>query len=61
MVRALQSYIVTSWHGHRNDPDLPEAVQTVWQEKFAAGHKPRPREVQKTFEQLLSFGLAECL
>ena len=50
MVRALQPYIVTSWHGHRNDPDLPEAVQTVWQEKFSAGHKTRPREVQKTFE-----------
>ena len=50
MVRALQPYIVTSWHGHRDDPDLPEAVQTVWQEKFAAGHKPRPRQLQTNFE-----------
>ena len=45
MVRALQPYIVTSWHGHRDDPDLPEAVQTVWQQKFATGHKPRPRSL----------------
>jgi len=50
VVRALQPYIVTSWHGHRDDRDLPEAVQTVWQEKFFTGHKPRPREVQKNFE-----------
>ena len=50
MVRALQPYIVTSWHGHRNDPDLPEAVRTVWQEKFSSGHKPRPRELKKTVE-----------
>lgn len=51
MVRALQPYIVTSWHGHRDDPDLPEAVQTVWQQKFAAGHKPRPRSLPaKQFE-----------
>ena len=50
MVRALQPYIVTSWHGHREDPDLPAAVRTVWQEKFAAGHKPRPRQLQTNFE-----------
>ncbi|MCH2209902.1 MAG: hypothetical protein MK110_01260 [Fuerstiella sp.] len=42
MVRALQPYIVTSWHGHRDDPDIPEAVRRVWQQKFAAGHKTRP-------------------
>jgi hypothetical protein len=41
VVRALQPYIVTSWHGHRDDPDIPEAVRRVWQQKFAAGHKPR--------------------
>ena len=40
VVRALQPYIVTSWHGHRDDPDLPDAVRHVWQQKFAAGHKP---------------------
>ena len=51
MVRALQSYIVTSWHGHRDDPDLPEAVQAVWQQKFATSHKPRPRSLPtKPFE-----------
>ena len=25
---------MTSWHGHRNDPDIPPAVQHVWREKF---------------------------
>jgi len=30
----LQPYIVTSWHGHRNDADSPEAVKTVWRWKF---------------------------
>ncbi|MCH2114399.1 MAG: hypothetical protein MK171_05760 [Pirellulales bacterium] len=50
MVRALQPYIVTSWHGHRDDPDLPEAIRTVWQQKFRAGYKPRPGQQQKTFE-----------
>jgi hypothetical protein len=49
-VLALQPYIVTSWHGHRNDPDLPGAVQTVWQEKFATAHKPRPREPQNVLQ-----------
>jgi hypothetical protein len=42
VVRALQPYIVTSWHGHRDDPDIPDAVRRVWQQKFAAGRKPRP-------------------
>ena len=46
VVRALQPYIVTSWHGHRDDPDIPEAVRRVWQKKFAAGHKPRPGKRQ---------------
>jgi len=30
----LQPYIVTSWHGHRNDADIPAAVKTVWRWKF---------------------------
>jgi len=30
----LQPYIVTSWHGHRNDADIPAAVKTVWGWKF---------------------------
>ena len=46
VVRALQPYIVTSWHGHRDDPDIPEAVRCVWQQKFAAGYKPPPRKRQ---------------
>jgi len=46
VVRALQPYIVTSWHGHRDDPDIPEAVRRVWQQKYAAGHKPRPGKRQ---------------
>lgn len=46
VVRALQPYIVTSWHGHRDDPDLPDAVRQVWQQKFAAGHQPVPGKRQ---------------
>ena len=46
VVLALQPYIVTSWHGHRDDPEIPEAVRRVWQQKYAAGHKPRPRKRQ---------------
>jgi hypothetical protein len=30
----LQPYIVTSWHGHRNDANIPAAVKTVWHRKF---------------------------
>jgi hypothetical protein len=30
----LQPYIVTSWHGHRNDANIPAAVKTVWRRKF---------------------------
>jgi hypothetical protein len=34
---------VTSWHGHRQDADLPDPVQKVWQEKFARAHsRPQP-------------------
>ena len=34
MLAQLQPYIVTSWHGHRNDADIPAAVKTVWRWKF---------------------------
>jgi hypothetical protein len=34
VVRLLRPFIAASWHGHRNDPDLPEAVREVWREKF---------------------------
>ena len=34
MVARLQPYIVTSWHGHRNDAQIPDAVKTVWRQKF---------------------------
>ena len=34
MVKQLRPFIVTSWHGHRDDPDLPAAVRSVWSRKF---------------------------
>jgi hypothetical protein len=34
VVRQLQPFIVTSWHGHRNDTDLPKPVRDVWNWKF---------------------------
>ena len=43
MVRTLQPYIVTSWHGHRQDADLPDAVRTVWREKFVPARGPQQR------------------
>ncbi|MFP6905882.1 MAG: hypothetical protein VCG02_11735 [Verrucomicrobiota bacterium] len=36
MVRKLEPYIIASWHGHRNDTDIPAAVKAVWDEKFKA-------------------------
>jgi len=38
-VRLLRPFIAVSWHGHRNDPDLPEAVRAVWREKFDANRR----------------------
>ena len=58
VVRALQPYIVTSWHGHRDDPDLPDAVRTVWREKFAAGRNPRPRGPQNLGQRQSNVDLA---
>ncbi len=41
-MESLQPFIVTSWHGHRNDQQIPAAVRTVWNEKFAPRRGPRP-------------------
>ena len=45
-MRLLRPFIATSWHGHRNDPDLPEAVRKVWREKFG-GKGANGRRFQK--------------
>jgi hypothetical protein len=47
-VEELQPYIVTFWHGHRDDEKIPEAVRAVWAKKFQPGNpgplnKPRTR------------------
>lgn len=34
MIVRLRPFIVTSWHGHRFDPDVPDVVQAVWRSKF---------------------------
>ncbi len=34
MLAQLRPYIVTSWHGHRSDADIPDVVKTVWRWKF---------------------------
>jgi len=39
VIDALRPFIVTSWHGHRNDADIPAAVKDVWSTKFRG---PRP-------------------
>ena len=41
MIEQLQSFIVTSWHGHRNDPNIPQAVWEVWRGKFKGRRDPR--------------------
>jgi hypothetical protein len=35
---ALDGFILTAWHGHRDDADIPAAVRDVWKEKFGPGH-----------------------
>ena len=40
VVATLQPFIVTSWHGHRHDSDLPSVVARVWREKFSPRRKP---------------------
>jgi hypothetical protein len=45
VVGELAPFVVTSWHGHRDDDDVPAAVQEVWREKFRPGRGPgRPRQ-----------------
>jgi hypothetical protein len=34
-VRTLRPFIAASWHGHRDDPNLPKPVQEVWRRKFS--------------------------
>ncbi|NNC86959.1 MAG: hypothetical protein HKN82_00705 [Akkermansiaceae bacterium] len=50
MVRELRPFIVTSWHGHRDNADLPEAVREVWKGKFSA--RPDPRMVHGRFSNV---------
>ncbi|MEK7468488.1 MAG: hypothetical protein AAB074_13845 [Planctomycetota bacterium] len=33
----LKEFVVVSWHGHRDDKDIPEVVQEVWAAKFKPG------------------------
>ena len=40
----LQPYIVTSWHGHRNDVEIPSAVKTVWRKKFQPPRRGFPQK-----------------
>lgn len=43
----MAPYIVTSWHGHRADRDLPDVVRQVWNEKFKQErNRPRPGQQQ---------------
>ena len=44
MVAQLQPYIVTSWHGHRNDVKIPSAVKAVWRKKFQPPHRGFPQK-----------------
>ncbi len=32
---------MTSWHGHRNDANIPAAVAQVWKEKFNSRRGPQ--------------------
>jgi len=42
VIDQLQPFIVTAWHGHRNDPSIPPAVRDVWREKFERQRGPGP-------------------
>jgi len=42
LVKQLRPFIVTSWHGHREDRDLPAAVRSVWSRKFRNPSRPGP-------------------
>ena len=49
MVKQLSPFIVTSWHGHRGDPDVPAAVRSVWARKFNL--PPQQRQPQQTADR----------
>ena len=34
-MRTLRPFIAASWHGHRDEPNLPKPVQEVWRRKFS--------------------------
>lgn len=42
VVAQLHPFIVTSWHGHRNDLDIPRVVREVWREKFDSRNRRGP-------------------
>jgi hypothetical protein len=46
VIEQLRPYIVTAWHGHRNDANVPEAVRTVWRQK--AQDQRRSRRVRRS-------------
>ncbi|HIF32802.1 MAG TPA: hypothetical protein EYG57_07240 [Planctomycetes bacterium] len=41
VIKQLEPFIVTSWHGHRNDSEIPAPVRIVWREKFAPQQQGR--------------------
>lgn len=43
MIETLGPFIVTSWHGHRDDAKIPNAVRKVWSEKFRGERRGRDR------------------
>ena len=50
----MRPFLVTSWSGHRNDPDIPEPVRDVWKQKF----RPSPGE-PKTRQSNVDFALLD--
>jgi hypothetical protein len=44
VIDQLQPFIVTAWHGHRNDAEIPPAVRDVWREKFDRQRGPGPQQ-----------------
>ncbi len=44
VIDQLQPFIVTAWHGHRDDVKIPVAVRAVWREKFDHQLGPGPRQ-----------------
>ena len=49
----MRPFLVTSWSGHRNDPDIPEPVRHVWKQKFRPSpHQPKTRQSNVDFALL---------